>query len=200
MLRFLKLTRTRLASRVRAVLAQTRGYGVEGADDDAESQDDVEIVQPLGLMVRPYISAGLELLAAEIGDTTLGLAIINKALEILDVEEGETRLYGAAEPTARVRLRASGKTEVESKSGQDIVLNGGTLEAARRTDTTGNGTLTLVGATSGLNVILTLTYTPPGGAPQVSSITLGPASIIATVPLTHALSGTITSGATRVKA
>lgn len=193
MLRFLKLTRTRLASRVRAVLAQTRGYGVEGADDDAESQDDVEIVQPLGLMVRPYISAGLELLAAEIGDTTLGLAIINKALEILDVEEGETRLYGAAEPTARVRLRASGKTEVESKAGQDIVLNGGALEVARRTDPVGSGTMVFAGAAGSL----VITYTPPGGAPQVITITGLPGvggSGTATID------GTITSGATRAKA
>ena len=165
MLRFLKLTATRLATNVRTVLAQTRGYGAEGADDDAESQDDVEIVQPLGLMVRPVIAAGLELLAAEIGDATLGIALINKALSALDVEAGETRLYGALQPTARIRLRGDGSVDIEALSGEairittagggDVVVNGGSLRVARVTDPTaghahGNGGLVVV--------------VPPGGA------------------------------------
>lgn len=144
MFRFLKITRTRLGNRARTLLAQVRGYGSEGADDAAEAQDDIEVVQPLGLFARAVIADGLELLAAEIGDSTLGLAVINKALSALDVEEGETRLYGAKESSCRVRMRADGSIDVEAKSGAairittaggaNIVLNGGTLDVARKTD------------------------------------------------------------------
>ncbi len=145
MFRFLKITRTRLGDRARTLLAQVRGYGSEGADDTAEAQDDVEVVQPLGLFARAVIADGLELLAAEVGDSTLGLAVINKALSALDVEEGETRLYGAKESACRVRMRADGSIDVAAKSGANVritvagggavVLNGGTLDVARKTDT-----------------------------------------------------------------
>lgn len=144
MFRFLKVTRTRLGDRARALLMQIRGFGSEGGDDTAEAQDDVELVQPFGLFARAVIADGLEALAVEIGDSTLGLALINKALSTLNVEEGETRLYGAKESSCRVRLRADGSLDIEAKSGAairittagggNIVLNGGTLDVARKTD------------------------------------------------------------------
>lgn len=146
MLRFLKVTRTRVADRVRTLMLQVRGYGSEGADDEesTERQDDVELVQPLGLMARAVIASGLEVLAAEIGDQTVGLALLNKALSVLSLEEGETRLYGAKESTCHIRLRADGSIDIEAKSNADIritasgtgelVLNGGALKVARDTD------------------------------------------------------------------
>lgn len=202
MLRFLKVTRTRVGERVRALMLQVRGYGVEGADDDesTERQDDVELVQPLGLMARAVIARGLEVLTAEIGDQTIGLALLNKALSVLSLEEGETRLYGAGEPDARVRLRASGAVNVESKAATDITLNGGTKSVARVDDTVNCGTLALTAATVGPNVVVTLTYVPPSGPPQVSSFSLAIATLAATVPLTQSLAGVVTSGAARVKA
>lgn len=144
MLQFFKVTGLRMATRVRTLLAQVRGLGQEGADDDALGLDDVEILQPLGLFVRPVIAAGLELLGVELGEETVGIALLNKALSVLDVETGETRLYGAQQPTARVRLRADGSVDIEALTGEairittagggDIVLNGGTLRIARETD------------------------------------------------------------------
>lgn len=168
MFRHLKVTRTRLGERARTLLAQIRGFGSEGADDSAEAQDDIEVVQPFGLLARPVIAAGLELLGVEIGDSTLGLALLNKALSVLDVEEGETRLYGAKESSCRVRMRADGSIDVEAKSGAairittaggaNIVLNGGTLDVARKTDPVSGGTLYFVPGTGGA----TLAYAPPG--------------------------------------
>jgi len=202
MFQFFKVTRVRLATNVRALLAQVRGLGQEGADEDAQALDDIEVVQPLGLFVRPIIAAGLELLAAELGEETLGLAILNKALSVLDVEAGETRLYGAAEPTSRIRHRASGRTDVESKAGQDVVLNGGSKAVARVDDTTTNGTLVIVAAGATPTFTLTATYTPPGGAPTpagVVTITAAGMSALAgtiTVPIV----GIVTSGAPNVKA
>lgn len=202
MLRFLKVTRTRVADRARTLLLQVRGYGSEGADDaeSTERQDDVELVQPLGLMARAVIASGLEVLAAELGDQTVGLALVNKALSVLSLEEGETRLYGAKEPDARVRLRATGAVDIESKAATDVAINGGTKSVARVDDTVACGTLALTAATVGPNVVVTLTYVPPSGPPQVSSFSLAIATLAATVPLTQSLAGVVTSGAARVKA
>lgn len=192
MLRFLKVTRTRLGERARTLLLQVRGYGSEGADDDesTERQDDVELVQPLGLMARAVIASGLEVLAAEIGDQTVGLALLNKALSVLSLEEGETRLYGAKESTCHVRLRADGSIDVEAKSNTsirvtasgtgEVVLNGGSLKVARDTDAVA---IAAALATWMTNV-------------QTSLTTLGQ-PVAALVGTTI---GNISGGATRVKA
>ncbi len=170
MLRFLKVTRTRVSDRVRSLMLQVRGYGSEGADDDesTERQDDVELVQPLGLMARAVIARGLEVLTAEIGDQTVGLALLNKALSVLSLEEGETRLYGAKESSAHVRIRADGSLDIEAKSAQairittsgggNIVLNGGALDVARKTDPVSGGTLYFLPGSGGAALV----YTPPG--------------------------------------
>ena len=141
---FFKVTGLRMATRVRALLAQVRGLGTEGADDDALGLDDVEILQPLGLFVRPVVVAGLELLGVELGEETIGIALLNKALGVLDVESGETRLYGAQQSAARVRLRADGSIDIEAftteairittSGGGDIALNGGPPRGARERD------------------------------------------------------------------
>ena len=186
MLRFLKVTRTRVADRVRTLMLQVRGYGSEGADDDesTERQDDVELVQPLGLMARAVIASGLEVLAAEIGDQTVGLALLNKALSVLSLEEGETRLYGAKESTCRIRMRADGSIDIEAKSAMDIRLNGGSLKVARVTDPTTGHTH---GAGS-LVVVLPGPVVPPGTYPVTG--------VSASATDTIASSG----GAARVKA
>lgn len=191
MFRFLKVTRTRLGDRARALLLQIRGYGAEGADDTAEAQDDVELVQPFGLFARAVIADGLEALAVEIGDSTLGLALINKALSTLDVEEGETRLYGAKESSCRVRLRADGSMDIEAKSGAairittaggaNIVLNGGSLDVARKTDA--------VSPTAAMTTWMSQVATAINA--------LAPGSVAPPAPVTFA---TITGGNATVKA
>lgn len=192
MLRFLKVTRARLGQRARTLMLQVRGYGSEGADDDesTERQDDVELVQPLGLMARAVIASGLEVLAAEIGDQTVGLALLNKALSVLSLEDGETRLYGAKESTCHVRLRADGSIDVEAKSNTsiritasgtgEVVLNGGSLKVARDTDA----------------VAIAAALTTWMGNVQTALAGLG--SPVA--PLVGTTIGNISGGATRVKA
>jgi hypothetical protein len=189
MFRFLKVTRTRLGDRARALLLQIRGYGAEGGDDAAEAQDDVELVQPFGLFARAVIADGLEALAVEIGDSTLGLALINKALSTLDVEEGETRLYGAKESSCRVRLRADGSMDIEAKSGAairittagggNIVLNGGTLDVARKTDTvspTAAMTTWMSQVATAINALAPGSVAPPSPA-TFATITGGNATV-----------------------
>jgi phage gp45-like len=200
MLRFAKVLRTRLGASARTLLVQLRGLGSTGDDDQAEALDDVEVMQPFGLFSRPPLATSLEALIAEIGEEVIALVLGNKGASALDVEEGETRLYGAKESDARVRLRASGAVNVESKAATDITLNGGTKSVARVDDTVNCGTLALTAATVGPNVVVTLTYVPPSGPPQVSSFSLAIATLAATVPLTQSLAGVVTSGAARVKA
>lgn len=183
---FMKLLATSLGSSARVVLAQLRGVGTEGDDDNAEPFDSSEVVQPMGLVSRPVATSSLEALVLRDGDEAIVIAIVDKGMTALsDLDEGETRLYGAQRPTATLRIRASGAIEITAHSGQDIVLNGGTLRVARESDAVSAGTLYFVPGSGGA----TLTYSPPGGPPGAGT------------PI--ALSGlTITSGAgaTNVKA
>ena len=193
MLRFAKVVRTKIGERARTLLANLRGLGDESGDDAAEALDDVEVLQPLGLFSRPVIAAKLEALIAELGEEVVALVLGNKSQSALDVEEGETRLYGAKESSCRVRLRADGSIDIEAKSGAairittaggaNIVLNGGSLDVARKTDPVAGGTLYFVPGTGGA----TLAYVAPGGAPLPGT----------PIPLSGF---TIDGGAARVKA
>lgn len=184
MIRFAKVLRTRLGASARTLLVQLRGLGSTGDDDGAEALDDVEVMQPLGLFSRPVIAAKLEALIAEIGEEVVALVLGNKSQSALDVEEGETRLYGAKESTCRIRMRADGSIDIEAKSATDIRLNGGSLKVARVTDpTTGHAH-----AAGAMVVVLPGPVVPPGTYPVTG------ASAVATD--TIASSG----GAARVKA
>lgn len=193
-MRFAKVLRTALGARARALFVQLRGLGDSANDDGAESIDDVEVLQPLGLFARPTIRASLEALIVELGEEVLAIALGDKGAGVLnDVEEGETRVYSAGGSTCRVRLRADGSIDIEATSNKniritsagsgDVVLNGGSLKVARVTDSTsghthGPGTLVVV--------------VPPGGAGGTFPVTGATASATDTI----ASSG----GAARVKA
>lgn len=174
MITFAKITRTRLGERARALFAQMRGLGSEGDDEAAQSIDDAEVVQPLGLFARPVIRRGLEALMLWIGEETVAAFMINKSEPRLDVEEGETRLYGAKESSCRVRMRADGSIDVEAKSGAairitasdgaNIVLNGGSLDVARKTDAVSPSTDMTTWMTSvatAINALATGSVAPP---------------------------------------
>lgn len=72
--------------------------------------------------------------------------------------------------------------------------NEGTRGVARLDDLTGNGTLSIVASTVPTPTPITtivLTYTPPGGTPQVATIGLAPVSVTAPVAVTFDLSGKV---------
>ena len=137
MIRFAAVALTRWATgQARALLAQLRGAGETGRDEDAEAHDDVEVLQPLGLRVRPVQRGSLEAVVVERGDERVALFLVDKVrvAGAVEAEEGETQLHGLAEQSAVFRIRASGAIEITPKAGQDLVLHGGTLKAARVTD------------------------------------------------------------------
>ena len=121
-----KITGTSLGDQKRVLLAQLRILGEESDDDSAEPADDCEAISPLGLVARPAISSETEAVIARDGSDVVALAIVDKSLARLDsdpsLEVGETRLYGAQEPAAIVRIKANGDIVILPKSGQKIYL------------------------------------------------------------------------------
>jgi phage gp45-like len=179
---FKKVVETRLGAKARVLVVDLRGAGQEGADEDAEFTSDNESFQPLGFVARPVMSSTLEALVIRMGDQDLVVHFADKGqAKYTDLEEGETRLYGAKEASSVIRIRAGGSIEITSKPSTDIVLNGGTLKVARATDT--------VSVTIPINA-LSLPVVGGGGGTAT-----GPSA-----PLT--VTGTIDSGtgATHVKA
>lgn len=87
----------------------------------------------------------------------------------------------------------------EPGSVTDIVVNGGSRKAARDGDPTGSGTISVAASSvpPGTSSALTITYTPPGGAPQVVVIAGLPPGVTGSGTLT--LTGTITDGTSVLK-
>lgn len=191
LLDFVKLSRVSVSSTYRVATAQIVGAGDPGDDATAERVDACEVVQPLGLLAVPVLGTDTEALVARIGDRPVVIAIIDKTRGAQDVEAGEARLYGVGDTnhTAVVRIRATGKIEVTAKASQDVVLNSGTLKAARVTDPVRIGTVT---ATAGpYPVVFTVTLDNADGVPGTP-----------VVNATATLSGVVSNagGAANVKA
>lgn len=166
-LEFVKVVLVSASSTSRAVVANVAGLGAEGDDEGAERYDDCEAPQPAGLIAIPTLTATTEAVGIRRGDEMVLLCIIDKGAPAQTAEAGETRVYGvgSGNATAMVRIRASGAVEVTSKSGQNVVLNGGTLSVARETDpVTTSATLAMwmAAVTSTVNGLVPLSIpTPP---------------------------------------
>ena len=187
-----KVTAPQVSASTRVITFQAAGVGAAGDDNGAEPWDDCELAQPAGFMARPALTATTECVAIRRGDELLGLILIDKGAPAQDVETGETRLHGVNGSTNSagvVRVRANGKIEVTSQSGQDIVLNAGEFKVARVTDPVRVGTL--VGTAGPYPVNFTFTPLDANGAPGAPS-----------TGLTVTLSGVVSSagGAANVKA
>lgn len=142
MIEFWRVVSTSLGTACRTILANLRGVGDEPADLEAcEPMDSAEACFPIGFVMRP--SGGKpEALCFRLDDQVIAISIIDKSLSVwTDVQEGETRLYGAKEPTARFRILPSGSVTIDAKSGTDVVVNGGSLKVARDTDPVRVGTI-----------------------------------------------------------
>lgn len=141
MLETFKVIATSLGTRFRTVLADLRGVGNDGADDDAEPYDDAEAVFPLGFVSRPYLPSGHKVRAVVLRmlDQVIPLAFEDKGLPKLtgsDLAEGEVLIFGPKESTARIRIKADGSITIDAKSASDVVVNGGTAKVSRVGDRT----------------------------------------------------------------
>ncbi len=144
MIDFATVTRLDADAQHRVLTAQVRGAATDDADATVEEHDEVEVLQPAGLIARPELTATTEAVVVLRGDEPVALLLIDKGAAAQQPEAGETRLHGvaAASATAVVRIRANGSIEVTAASGQDVKVNGGTLKVARVTDPVKVATIT----------------------------------------------------------
>lgn len=197
---FVKVTSVAVSTSTRAVTMQAAGAGAEGDDNDAERFDEVEVVQPLGVLANPILTDTTQAVAVRHGDELVALFIVDKGRSAQAIESGETRLYGAGtnNQTTVIRLRASGAIEITSANNGainitangtgDVVVNGGSLKIARVTDPVRIGTVT--GTAGPYPVVFTTTLVDADGTPGAP-----------TVGNTATLSGVISNagGASRAK-
>lgn len=169
---FARVTTAAASTTRRVVTVQIAALGNEGDDNTSERGDDVEVIQPLGLMAVPSITATTEAPFMRLGDRQVALAIIDKGATPQTVETGEVRLYGpgASNATAVLRIRADGSIEITAKASQNITLNGGTLHVARHSDAV-QTTIDAIAA-GGITA-------PPGGGP--CTLTAGPITLDGTI-------------------
>ncbi len=177
---FARVTSCATSSQVRAVTVQMSALGDEGNTNEGERGENVEVLQPLGLMAVPSITQTTEAPFLRICDRQVALGIIDKGATPQACETGEVRLYGpgSSNATAVLRIRADGSIEITAKSGVnislavdgagDVVLDGGSLKVARATDPV---SVTLTALQIGTIIA------PPGGGP----CTGGPITITGTV-------------------
>ena len=169
--------------------------------DEDKTQEPSRRIAPWGLAGVPLTGlTGLvvRVLGNAAQSALVGIAHPQYARSTL--AEGETQLY-CKTAGAEVYLDKDGKNNINSASGQDIVLNAGTAKVGRVGDGVGNGTLAFtvvmgVGALALAIASITVLYTPgDGSAPQ----TVGPL-------MTGNLTGLVTikekivAGAANVKA
>lgn len=186
-----KVIATRLGTRCRVLLADLRGAGSEGHDDDAEPYDGAEVRQPLGLFARPRVTASLVAWAVRMGDQVKPLFLTDKSqAPFTDLDEGETDLYNDA---VRVRLRASG----------DVELGAGATKGVARAGDPIRADLSVTVANSGGVATVTLAWTDHSGMPHTLSMGFtGSAALDANpaLSLTTDISGTVKTGSASITA
>lgn len=132
MIEFAKLLRTQLGQNVRTVLAHIAAFGMEGDEPNAEQAENCETLHPVGFVSRPAKdSPTAEAVIVRDGDEVHVLFFLDKTQDLHDCEEGEAQVYSPKEPSCRIRIRATGSIEITAKSGQDVIVNGGTAKVGR---------------------------------------------------------------------
>jgi hypothetical protein len=196
-----KLTVARWEQGANMLLAQMLGQGNEDDDTSAERVDDAPFLGQLGLAVYPVVQRTLRGLGWRHGDEVWLLKVWDKARKILDMEEGETRVYAVGGETTRLRLKADGAAVLEA----DRIKLGaeGTKGVARIDDTTTNGALSFVAAGNALSI----SYVSPDGTPQFVQLVFAFAAgaiVVSVVPpgsnSVLDLTGRINSGSSKTTA
>ncbi len=165
-------------TRVAASTATGEKDAVEVGGGDQRMQRPVRRVEPWGVRGRPpagVFAAIVKAIAGASNGLLVGISSTRYGSQAL--EAGETEIYCSASGT-RIFLDKTGTIHIDAASGQDVILNGGTLQVARETDALDVGTLV---ATAGPYPVL-FTYTPgaypPPGTPQ-SGASISLAGIVA---------------------
>jgi hypothetical protein len=120
---FFKVTATSLGTRTRVLLAQLRGVGATGEDDNAEPYDGAEVLHPAGFISRPALSDTLEGVGVRDGDEIFLLGLLDKGLAALSsLVEGEVRVFGLKALESMFQILDTGDVNLVAKDGQKITI------------------------------------------------------------------------------
>lgn len=126
-------------------IARTSSAGDEDevkTNDQSNESTQVRRIEPWGLRWRPPSGVmGAILRAAGGASNGMLLGVSTKRYGPSGLEQGEVELYCVTTGTS-IKLDKDGKITITSATGQDVVVNGGTLEVARDTDPVNAGALT----------------------------------------------------------
>lgn len=195
-----KVTRAACDAVAKLVLTQLRGLGDEGDDSTAEPVDNAPFLQQLGVAARPVIAQTLRGLGYRNGDEVWLLKVWDKAICPTDLDVGETRIFSAGTLSTFIRLLAA---SVVLDASSSILLGASATKGVNRVgDPIVPGTFAVTATSSGAPPVttLTITYTPPGGSPEMIVITglLGAGTV--TPPGLITLGGQTGTGSSKVKA
>lgn len=203
-----KVTRAAFGAVSKLLELQLRGDGDEGDDDGSAPADDAVFYQQLGVAVRPIVARTLRALCVEDGDEVVALKLWHKesSRTPTDLEAGETRVYAADAVGVFLRLLTN---QAILQAATILLGTGATKGVNREGDPISPGALSVAVGTpvpSGpaTTVPLTITYTPPGGAPQVITLSFTAAALVITPasPAAQAitLGGVTGAGSSKVRA
>lgn len=125
---FATVTVVTVSTTHRCVTVQVAAMGDAGNNNTSERGDDVEVLQPMGLMASPAITSRTEAPFVRIGDRQVALGLIDKSAPVQNVVTGETRLYGvngSTNSTATIIILPSGAITITPKTAQTLTLAGG---------------------------------------------------------------------------
>ena len=129
MISLFRITLARWGSAARALVMQ--GRSAAGAPDD-----ELEVVQPIGLHARAPVRSTSEALVLELPNGDRFAFPIDKgaAVGAVEAEEGETQLYASGNAAVVVRLRPNGDIEITPAAGRNVILAEGVADVARAGD------------------------------------------------------------------
>ena len=145
---FYKVTQSNAGQNASVVTLQLKGFGTSANDSAAETVNDAEHLQPIGFASRPQLTGTTEAICIRRGDEVIALVVLDKGQQnsgagpaLGDLQQGETRVYGAAAPSAWLKIAADGTINVFSANGKpinitaraggNVVVNGGTNAVGR---------------------------------------------------------------------
>lgn len=177
--------------------AKRGGYRLDGRPTSQRYSRAARSVQHAGFQSRPLANTNGVVLSVE-GGAAKAVVVAEDDGYDANLDEGEAIVYAPGKPTAQMRLKPDGSAAIATESGQDLTVQGGSLKVATDTTPTNNGTLSAVVAPAGPAYTVTITFTPPGGAPVPWLAFTVPAATPGTYNLS--LTGKVNGGSTHFKA
>lgn len=190
------------ASTVSRSTASGDGDKVDGHitfEDEAPGGYDYTVrrLWPFGIRSRPPVGVDAVVVHA-FGGSTNGVMVgaESSVYGPSDLQEGEVAIY-AKKADAMIKIDVDGKITIDSHSGANVVVNGGSKSVARVDDLTNPGALIISQVGVAPNITLTLSYTDATGV--VTALGSWATTAASGTGVAASMVGKITSGASRFK-